>query len=941
MLCLFTAAQPGQIEDLAMFKTRKSFVRRSARSGQLKEPHDPKIRFAQYRPPQLTLKPLFFEVPLPEPDPIFIGRQWMLKEISNVITSTETRGILISGNPGTGKTALILQLVEHSCFGRRRSGQSASGENENVICKASVSQERIRALASYVVAYHFCQADNNSTCVVPDFIHSIAAQLCQAPQLLNYRDYILGEPHLQNILSVRECIADPERAMKMGILEPLAALRRAGKIQAKNCLILVDALCEAEYHRPDHGDTIASFLARMTEYFPSWLRIVATVRTQMTEFVKGLAFTRMTLDSWTSNESLQKDIYDYITFRTSHSTAIQKNTSAGAGILSGIKDSAMGQPTKFAQHLLGLCKGSFLFAKLSLDLIERGYLVIKSSSYKVLPVSLTQIFLLHFNLRFPTSSAYDKVCNILNVCLAALYPLTLSEIFYAVNALSVSAAAEQLDWSEFLERFNQLSGFLVKRIDNTFMFFHPSFREWLIRRDDGESTKFLCDLRLGHAALAFKLSRLHVPLDSEQALEIGHHILKAHIYRAAPQHQSPRDLQSYWLASVARCVSQSLCTLRNVYSPNMKVSRLLLLAGAAPDFRTDFLGSAPILCIAAHEGNVPMVKLLLEFGADVELSNTQGCTPLILAASRGHCDVVRQLVAAGSALGHTDTANRCALVHAARMGKLNIVRYLIACDWMPRLITSSPTGDVSLEEAAQQAMIAAAAQGHTGIIEDLLDMDDMQINATDSLTGETALSCAAKNGCIEATAILLARGAGVDVPNKKGATPLLLAVKDGHWAVTERLLQNGANLEQTDTAGKTALIVAAEEGHVGLIELIHGRGASLVAVDCEGLSALSWACLRGRLQAAKCLAERLADVHHVDNTGRTPLDLAAYQGSAALVQMLLDRGVRIEHVDMNGMRPLDRAIACRNIQVVQVFLKRGAKLGPATWAMATGKPEIM
>jgi len=29
-------------------------------------------------------------------------------------------GILISGSPGTGKTALVLQLVEHSCFGRRR-----------------------------------------------------------------------------------------------------------------------------------------------------------------------------------------------------------------------------------------------------------------------------------------------------------------------------------------------------------------------------------------------------------------------------------------------------------------------------------------------------------------------------------------------------------------------------------------------------------------------------------------------------------------------------------------------------------------------------------------------------------------------------------------------------------------------------------------------------
>lgn len=67
---------------------------------------------------QLTLKPLFFEVPLLEEDPLFAGRQWLLHELESVISGSSP-GILISGSPGTGKTALMLQLVEHSCFGRR------------------------------------------------------------------------------------------------------------------------------------------------------------------------------------------------------------------------------------------------------------------------------------------------------------------------------------------------------------------------------------------------------------------------------------------------------------------------------------------------------------------------------------------------------------------------------------------------------------------------------------------------------------------------------------------------------------------------------------------------------------------------------------------------------------------------------------------------------
>lgn len=68
---------------------------------------------------QLSLKPLFFEVPLLEEDPLFAGRQWLLYELESVVNSSSP-GILISGSSGTGKTALVLQLVEHSCFGRRR-----------------------------------------------------------------------------------------------------------------------------------------------------------------------------------------------------------------------------------------------------------------------------------------------------------------------------------------------------------------------------------------------------------------------------------------------------------------------------------------------------------------------------------------------------------------------------------------------------------------------------------------------------------------------------------------------------------------------------------------------------------------------------------------------------------------------------------------------------
>lgn len=869
-------------------------------------------------------------MPHQEADPIFVGRQWLVSEILNAITTSDCKGVLINGNLGSGKTMFMLQLVENSCFGRKKEARDLDG----IYNQVNVAQERLCELADKVVAYHFCQSDNSPTCAVPDFVHSLAAQLCQSPQLAAYNEFLLSEPHLQNVLSIKECITDPQRSLKMGILEPLDLLKRQGKILSRYCIILIDALCESEYHAPDYGDTITSFMSTMCHSFPPWLKVVSTVRTQMIEYTSSLPFVKITLDK-SHNDSLQKDILDYINLRMSHSASIQNNISNVSS--NGTHSISREGSSKFSHHLVVLSNGSFLFAKLTLDLIERGSLVIKSNSFKVLPVTLSQIFLLSFNLRYPTQSGFEKVAPILAVCLAALHPLTLLEIFHSVNSLVTEVP---LEWNEFLNRFKMLAGFLVKRIDNSYMFFHPSFREWLsMRRDEGESFKFLCDLKTGHAAIAFRMSRLQAPLDEENTLELCHHILKAHIYRNPPLSQaSPRDLQAYWVTSSSQCVSKTLSAMRNVYNPNFKVSRLLLLAGANPDHQTNYFGDAPLLCIVAHEGIIGMVNLLLEFGADVEKTNNQGFTPLILASIKGHYEIVQQLVTSGSSLGQTDAQKRCALVHAALNGHVHIVKYLLACDWLP----SDTRNDSTLLNSSKQALVSAASRGHSLIVEDLLaTLPELDVDAIDYITGESSLTIASTNGHTETVSVLLSRGANHDKKNRKGMTALLLASKEGHWNIVERLIQCGANVEQKDVNGRNSLMISAEEGHVGILELLLNKGAQLDVVDKDGLNPLSWACLRGKISSAKSLLGHNADIHHQDNHQRTPLDLASYQGSGELVQLLLENGAQIEHVDEKGMRPIDRAIACRNIKVCQVFLKHGAKLGSSTWFLSQSKPEIM
>ena len=63
--------------------------------------------------------------------------------------------------------------------------------------------------------------------------------------------------------------------------------------------------------------------------------------------------------------------------RIHSSSEIQSNVSLSNG---RFDNAAL---TKLISHLKSLSKGSYLYLKLTLDLIEGGYLVLKSSSFKV------------------------------------------------------------------------------------------------------------------------------------------------------------------------------------------------------------------------------------------------------------------------------------------------------------------------------------------------------------------------------------------------------------------------------------------------------------------------------------------------------------------------------------------------------------------------------
>lgn len=112
--------------------------------------------------------------------------------------------------------------------------------------------------------------------------------------------------------------------------------------------------------------------------------------------------------------------------------------------------------------------------------------------------------------------------------------------------------------------------------------------------------------------------------------------------------------------------------LRAAVAGDVEVMRLLLEHGADPHLTT-YGGTTPLMAAAgvnwtvaqtytvSDASSLEAAKMLLEMGADVNATNSMGLTPLLGAANRGFNDMIRLLAANGAKLDVEDAVGRTAL----------------------------------------------------------------------------------------------------------------------------------------------------------------------------------------------------------------------------------------------------------------------------------------
>ncbi|RNF19701.1 putative ankyrin repeat family protein [Trypanosoma conorhini] len=219
-------------------------------------------------------------------------------------------------------------------------------------------------------------------------------------------------------------------------------------------------------------------------------------------------------------------------------------------------------------------------------------------------------------------------------------------------------------------------------------------------------------------------------------------------------------------------------------------------------------GGFSALHFAAFNGDLDMIRMLLEFKPEVELQNYDNNTPLIMAAKGHQNAAIKLLVEAGADVNRKTPTGGTAAHFAASMGYVDTVRCLVELG-----------ADVMHDTCQTGTLLHWAA--HSGDIDCIGEMIyglKIPINVTDS-HGGTALFTALFMKKVEAVEFLLENGADAQVTiDGDKSTPLHIAVEHANTACVKLLLSFGANPQAANTSGETPVSLAEKARNDGMLK---------------------------------------------------------------------------------------------------------------------------
>jgi hypothetical protein len=277
------------------------------------------------------------------------GREWVLQVITDWFEHSSERFLLLTGEPGSGKTALAAWLA-------------GAGE----LPRSGVARRQLQRLRETWTAFHFCVAQDQGGTLDPfNFVALLTDRITR--RLPQYGDIVLKqlqaahETRIENLSMVNYgtmvgavihqlvISLDAEGVYNRAVRKPLEAM--ADAMPGLQLLILIDGIDEAKHVAEPN---ILNLLWRSHD-LPDGVRFVLTSRndTQVLSGFKSMHQVDLSADSVI--DKARDDICTYAARR------LNRLPPAGAPI-----------DPELPRRLATAAAGNFLYVKLLLDEIETG-----------------------------------------------------------------------------------------------------------------------------------------------------------------------------------------------------------------------------------------------------------------------------------------------------------------------------------------------------------------------------------------------------------------------------------------------------------------------------------------------------------------------------------------------------------------------------------------
>ena len=304
----------------------------------------------------------------------------------------------------------------------------------------------------------------------------------------------------------------------------------------------------------------------------------------------------------------------------------------------------------------------------------------------------------------------------------------------------------------------------------------------------------------------------------------------------------------------------------------------------------------------------PLGLWLCQVGADIHQIDEDGNNAFTLAASSGFIELMKQLAQQGVDIHLVNRSGDNAFTLAAASGDLALCQWL----WQKQLNIHQ------VNDRDHNALALAVMAGSLPLVQWLYTLPIDRQQASNFLHiyypnySFDALSLAIGYGHID-----IARWLGLQDPQYNycsglNGTLLMLAIRNGHLPAVEWLYQNSIQTRyglfdpcwHENKQDHNPITCAAEHGHLHLLQWFYLAGADLNHLSACRNNAVLLAARRGDLPMIQWLHKHGVDIHHTNRQGENALIFAARGGCLDVVRWLVKHHVANHFISPAGeLRP--------------------------------------